>query len=149
MVGNSSPGYKNLFLQTEERLKQEEERRKLAEDDGRRGREAATDRRHSRRTTFLEFLHLCHNLLSRPLKVATPSRSTTRTIPLPKGKHCPTRLRPWTDCVRQQQAIYNRLARRFALRPISSKQGIKTYKQVAMEDYIRDIILELYKILAA
>ncbi|KAL4801673.1 hypothetical protein BDV18DRAFT_71781 [Aspergillus unguis] len=131
MADNSSPDYKSLFLQAEKRREQIEER--------------------ARRTTFPEFLHHCHNLLSRPLKVATPSRSTTGTIPLPKGKHCPTRLRPWTDCIRQQQAIYDRvctylqptdesraqlfppvialeeLARRFALRPISSEQGIETY----------------------
>ncbi|CEL07679.1 hypothetical protein ASPCAL10835 [Aspergillus calidoustus] len=181
MADNSSPDYKILFLQAEERRKQEEERRKLAEDEGRREkerREQAESQRNqieerTRRTTFLEFLRHCHNLLSRPLKVATPSRSTTGTIPLPKGKHCPTRLRPWTDCVRQQQAIYDRvciylqstdesraqlfppvialeeLARRFALRPISSEQGIETYERIAVEDHVRDIILELCKIPAA
>ncbi|KAL4994947.1 hypothetical protein BDV10DRAFT_142818 [Aspergillus recurvatus] len=153
MADNSSPDYKSLFLQAEKRREQIEER--------------------ARRTTFLEFLHHCHNLLSRPLKVATPSRSTTGTIPLPKGKHCPTRLRPWTDCIRQQQAIYDRvctylqstdesraqlfppvialeeLARRFALRPISSEQGIETYERIAVEDHVRDIISELCKIPAA
>ncbi|KAJ6101887.1 hypothetical protein N7486_004314 [Penicillium sp. IBT 16267x] len=167
--------------QEEERRRQEEERRKHAEDEGRREkerREQAESQRNqieerTRHTTFLEFLLHCHNLLSRPLKVATPSRSTTGTIPLPKGKHCPTRLRPWTDCARQQQAIYDRvcaylqstdefraqlfppvialeeLARRFALRPISSEQGIETYERIAVEDHVRDIISELCKIPAA
>ncbi|CEL11489.1 hypothetical protein ASPCAL14591 [Aspergillus calidoustus] len=116
MADNSSPDYKSLFLQAEEKRRQQEERRQLAEDEGRLekgGREQAESQRNqieerTRRTTFLEFPRHCHNLLSRPLKVATLSRSTTRTIPLPKGKHCLTRLRPWTDCVRQQQAIYDR-----------------------------------------
>jgi magnesium-transporting ATPase (P-type) len=115
MADNNSLDYKVLFLQEkergkqeEERRKQEEERRKHAEDEGRREkerREQVESQRNqieerTRRTTFLEFLRHCHNLLSRPLKVVTPSRSTTGTIPLPKGKHCPTRLRLWTDCVR-------------------------------------------------
>lgn len=181
MADNSSPDYKGLFLQAEERRKhaeeqqkraederrQEEERRKQAEEEGRR------DRERSRRTTLAEFMQNCHNLLSRPLKVETLSRSTTGTIPLLKGKFCPTRLRPWTDCLAQQQAIYTsmrnylhsadevdarlftpqialeELARRFALRPISSEQGLETYERIAMEDHVRDIVAELCKVPAA
>jgi hypothetical protein len=41
------------------------------------------------------------------------------------------------------------VARRFALRPISSEQGIETYERIAVEDYVRDIISELCKIPAA
>jgi hypothetical protein len=41
------------------------------------------------------------------------------------------------------------LARRFALRPISSEQGIETYERIAVEDHMRDIISELCKIPAA
>ncbi|KAL4977670.1 hypothetical protein BDW66DRAFT_132176 [Aspergillus desertorum] len=37
---------------------------------------------HTRPTTFLEFLCHSHNLLSRPLRVETPSRSTTGKKPL-------------------------------------------------------------------
>lgn len=174
MADNSSPDYKSLFLQAEERRKnaeeqqkQAEERQKRAEDEGRWHRE------RSRRTTFAEFMQNCHNLLSRPLKVETPSRSTTGTIPLPKEKFCPTRLRPWTDCRAQQQAIYTsvwnylqsadeadarlftpqialeELARRFAHRPISSEQGLETYERIAVEDHVRDIVAELCKVPAA
>jgi len=112
-------------------------------------------------------------LLSRPLKVATPYFSTSREIPLPKGKFCPTRLRPWEDCFVQQQAIYNsvrnylqstgnsqtrlftplialeELARHFALQSISSERGLESYEQIAVEDHVRDIIAELCKIPAA
>ncbi|KAJ5217101.1 hypothetical protein N7468_010109 [Penicillium chermesinum] len=167
MADNSSPDYKSLFLQAEEGRKQAEERRKQAEDEGRLLRE------RSRRTTFAEFIHTCHNLLSRPLRVESPSRSTTGTIPLPKGKFCPTRLRPWTECHAQQQTVYNSvwnylqstdetdaqlfspqvaledLARRFARRPISSEQGLETYERIAVEDHVRDIVDELCKIPAA
>jgi hypothetical protein len=41
------------------------------------------------------------------------------------------------------------LARRFALRPISSEQGLETYERIAVEDHVRDIISELCKIPAA
>lgn len=147
MADNSSPDYKSPLLQAEERRKQAEER--------------------TRRSTFTQFLRHCHNLLSRPLRVETPSRSMAGTIPLPKGKFCPTRLRPWTDCPAQQQAIYKsvrdylqsadgaqarlftplialeELARRFALRPMSSEQGLETYERIAMGDHVRDITAEL------
>ncbi|KAJ6123323.1 hypothetical protein N7512_005788 [Penicillium capsulatum] len=164
MADNSSPDYKSLYLQAEERRRQEEERRKQAEDEGRRERE------RNQQTTFMEFMRHCHNLLSRPLRIETPSRSTTGTIPLPKGKFCPTRLRPWNGCLAQQKAIYDsvcsylqsaeeaqarlfpplialeELARRFALRPISSEQGLETYERIAVEDHVRDIIAELCKV---
>lgn len=104
---NSSPDYKKLFMeekerrrqaeerqkqaeesqkqeeerrkQEEERRKQAEERRKQAEDEGRLNRE------RNRPTTFVEFIRLCHNLLSRPLRVESPSSSTTGTIPFQPG----------------------------------------------------------------
>lgn len=41
------------------------------------------------------------------------------------------------------------LARHFALRPISSEQGLETYERIAVEDHVRDIIAELYNVLAA
>ncbi|KAJ5779256.1 hypothetical protein N7457_006976 [Penicillium paradoxum] len=159
MANNSSPDYKELFLQEEQKRRQAEERVRQIEE-------------RTRQTTFVEFIRHCHTLLSRPLKVLSPSRSTTGTISLPKGKHCPTRLRPWTDCIPQQQAIYNsvcnylqsakaapqlfpplialqELARRFALRPISSEQDLETYERIAVEDHVRDVISELCKIPAA
>ena len=86
MAANSSPDYKSLYLQ-------EQERRKQAEDEGRQEkerREQAEER--TRPTTFVEFLRHSHDLLSRPLRVETPSRSTTGKIPLPTGKYYPTRL---------------------------------------------------------
>ena len=185
MANNSLPDYKRLLLEGEERWKQAEERQKQAEERQKqaeerqrqaeeRQRQAEERQRQAeernQRTTLLEFMGLCHKLLSQPLKVETPSSSTTGTIPLPKGKFCPTRLRPWTDCVSQQQAIYNivckylhsaeeaparlftpqialeELARRFALRPISSEQGLETYERIAVEDHVRDIIAELCRI---
>ncbi|CAG8095457.1 unnamed protein product [Penicillium olsonii] len=121
-MANTSPtDYKKLFLQAEERQRQESERRKEAEErekqaderqrqESERRKEAEEREKQqterSRRTTFAELLRFCHSLLSRPLKFETPSRSTAGTIPPPTGKYCPTRLAPWTDCSAQQQKIF-------------------------------------------
>ncbi|ELR05358.1 hypothetical protein GMDG_07341 [Pseudogymnoascus destructans 20631-21] len=118
-------------------------------------------------------MRFCHSLLSRSLRVESPSRSTTGNIPLPTGKYCPTRLALWTDCSARQQKIYSSVcnylqpsqeararlftplialeedARRFGLRPISSEQGLENYERTAVEDHVRDIIAELCKIDAA
>ena len=128
MADNNSPDYKTLFLQAEkrrkeaeerqkheeERRKQAEERQKQAEDQGRQEKERREQLQElSRPTTFVEFLRHSHDLLSRPLRVETPSRSTTGKIPLPTGKYCPTRLEHWTDCSALQsdlfRSVYNYL----------------------------------------
>lgn len=174
MANNNPTDYKKLFLQAEERQRQEEERRKQAEEREKQAKERENqERERNRRTTFAELLRFCHSLLSRPLRVETPSRSTTGNIPLPTGKYCPTRLALWTDCSSRQQKIYSSVcnylqpteeararlftplialeedARRFGLRPISSEQGLENYERIAVEDHVRDIIAELCKIDAA
>ncbi|KAL2812793.1 hypothetical protein BDW59DRAFT_167719 [Aspergillus cavernicola] len=108
MSGTSSPDYKALFLKEAELQKQEEKRRKqaeyrqdLAED------QHKQEQRRNQSKTFGEFIHACHILLSRPLKVEAPARSTQRIIPPPTGKYCPARLRLWEDCPARQQAIYD------------------------------------------
>ncbi|KAF5234164.1 hypothetical protein FANTH_12266 [Fusarium anthophilum] len=174
MDNNNEQDYKERFLQERKRREQAEDRQRQAEDRQRQAEyEARQDRERNQPTTFAELIRHCHNLLSRSLKAETPSRSTTGTIPAPAGKFCPTRLRPWADCLAQQQAVYDSvrnylqptegpeprlfpalnaledLARRFALRPISSEQGIETYERMAVEDHVRDIVAELCKIPAA
>ncbi|KAJ5704497.1 hypothetical protein N7536_000186 [Penicillium majusculum] len=100
MAANSSPDYKSLYLQEQERRKQAEyerrqeaERWRQAEDEGRQEKEKRKQaEERTRPTNFVEFLCHSDNLLSRPLRADTPSRSTTGEIPLPTGKYCPTRL---------------------------------------------------------
>ncbi|KAB8255196.1 hypothetical protein BDV32DRAFT_154484 [Aspergillus pseudonomiae] len=163
MVGESSRDYEALFRQAEERRKQAEERLQQAEE---RQRQAEA---RTQRTTFTELIRHCHNLLSRPLRAETPSRSTTGTIPLPIGKYCPTRLESWTECAAKQQEIFNSVcnylqfteearARLFTplialeedakrlFEPICSEKGLEIYEKVAVEDYVRYIIVELCKI---
>lgn len=81
------------WKQAKEREKQELVRRRQAEE-------------RNRQTSFTELLQHCHDLLSRRLRVETPSRSTTGKIPLPTGKYCPTRLEYWADCPEQLLRVY-------------------------------------------
>lgn len=114
-----------------------------------------------------------HDLLSRQLRVETPSRSTTGKIPLPTGKDCPTRLEHWADCPEQLLRVYKSvcqylqsasgqaprllpslpelegLGRRFARKPLSSEQDLETYERFGVEDHVHDIIAELCTIPAA
>ncbi|KAJ5489170.1 hypothetical protein N7539_004060 [Penicillium diatomitis] len=195
MADNNAPDYKTLFLQAEkrreeaeERQKQEEERRKQAEERQKQEEERrkqaeerqkqAEERQEqlqelSQPTTFVEFLRHSHDLLSRPLRVETPSRSTTGKIPLPTGKYCPTRLEYWTGCTAQQFELYRSvhnylqstpggaprlfsslhelegLGRRLGRKPMSSEQDLEAYERFAVEEHVNDIITELCKIPAA
>ncbi|KAJ5111900.1 hypothetical protein NUU61_001530 [Penicillium alfredii] len=185
MSGSSSPDYRALFLKeaslrrqaeeekkrAEERERQAEERERQAEERERQAEERERQQRdRNRPTTFPEFIRHCHDLLWRPLRAQTPSRSTTGKIPAPIGKHCPLRLRPWMDCEETQREIYESVCRylqpteghtpelftslvaledhgrRFARRPISSEQDLETYERLAVEDHVHDIVAELCKI---
>ena len=84
MADHNFQNYRNLYQQAEERRKQAEERKKQAEE--REKQEAEVRRQAEERTqqtSFSELLQHCHDLLSRQLRVETPSRSTTGKIPLP------------------------------------------------------------------
>ncbi|CAI7646939.1 unnamed protein product [Penicillium bialowiezense] len=152
MTPNGSPDYKKLYLESaDDELKRERER--------------------MRQTTFMEFICHCHNLFSRPLKVSTPYYASTDTIPLPWERHCPIRLRPWGDCNRQQQAIYDRVCHylqsnkenpqlflnlivleefaRHLPDIMGSERCLETYESTAVEHNVRRVISELCKIPAA
>ncbi|CAG8293549.1 unnamed protein product, partial [Penicillium salamii] len=188
MADPSLPDYKSLYLQAEERRKQAEEREKQAEEREKqaeerekqaeeREREEAEGRRQAEArnlpTTFTELIQHCHVLLSRSLRVDSPSRTTTGKIPLPTGKFCPTRLEHWTDCPKQLSGVYKSvcqylqpelgqeprlfssvaelegLGRRFARNPLSSEQELEAYERFGVEEHVRDIITELCKLPAA
>lgn len=95
MADDSSPDYKLRLKQLEKRYEQEKSQRKQTEERQKQAEERQKQaEERTRRTTFVEFLRHSHNLLFRPLRIKTLSRSTTGKIPLSKGKFCPTRLRP-------------------------------------------------------
>ncbi|CAG7993032.1 unnamed protein product [Penicillium nalgiovense] len=174
MADPSFPDYKTLYLQAEERRKQEAEGRRQAEEREKQeaeGRRQAEER--TRQTTFTELIQHCHVRLSRSLRVDSPSRSTTGKIPLPKGKYCPTRLEHWTDCPKQLSEVYKSvcqylcpeggpeprlfssvaelegLGRRFSRNPLSSEQELEAYERFGVEEHVHDIITELCKLPAA
>ncbi|CAG8132553.1 unnamed protein product [Penicillium nalgiovense] len=115
----------------------------------------------------------CHLLVSRSLRVDSPSRSTTGKIPLPKGKHCPTRLEHSTDCPKQLSEVYRSVCQylhpergqdprlfssvaeleglggRFARKPLSSEQELEACERFGVEEHVHDIITELCKLPAA
>ncbi|KAJ5768136.1 hypothetical protein N7533_000719 [Penicillium manginii] len=152
MEDKSSPDYKSLYLQAEQRREEAEQQTRL--------------------TTFTEYIRRCHDL-SRLLRVETPSRSTTGQIPSPTGKFCPTRLEHWTDCPKQLSEIYRSvysyfqperrqaprlfssllaldgLVQRLVRKPLSSEQELEAYERFAVEEHVHDIITELCKIPAA
>ena len=187
-MADNSPDYKALFLQAEqrrkqaedegrrekERRKQEEEWRKQAEERQKQAEvEGSREKERTRPTTFTELMRLSHNSLSRPLRVETPSRSTSGKIPLPSRKHCPIRLERWDECPVQLSELYRSvqsylqptpgeaprlftslhelegLGRRLNRNPISSEQELEAYERFAVEEHINDIITELCKIPAA
>jgi hypothetical protein len=174
MDDNSPQDYRFLYLQAEKRRKQAEEREKQ-EAEGRRQAEKREKQAKERnqQTSFTELLRHCHDIISRKLRVETPSRSTTGKVPAPTGKFCPTRLEHWADCPEQLLRIYQSvcqylqpeperthrlfaslpelegLGRRFARKLLSSEQDLEAYEQFGVEEHVHDGIAELCKIPAA
>ncbi|GKZ27596.1 hypothetical protein AbraCBS73388_005018, partial [Aspergillus brasiliensis] len=135
-------------------------------------KELELEREQSRRTTFREFLYLCHTLFSAPLQVDEPSRCTRGKIPQPKGKYCPLKLKLWEDCATEQLSIYQSVRKylepagddapqlftsRLGLesmgeyfdRPISSERDVEAHERFTVENQVHKIIAELCKIPAA
>ncbi|KAJ5131248.1 uncharacterized protein N7515_007287 [Penicillium bovifimosum] len=172
MASNSSPDYKALYLQEREVLRQVREVRRQ-ESEAHKQIEARRKEveEQLKRSTFVELVRHCHDLLSRPLRVGTLSCSTTGTIPLPKGKYCPTRLEQWVDCVAQQQDIYDSVRRylqpeenpprifasRYQLEGhpeivpqlIRSERDLRIYEGMAVDPHVCKVMLELCEIAAA
>ncbi|GLA56090.1 hypothetical protein AnigIFM63604_004386 [Aspergillus niger] len=167
MENSNTPDYKALYLRAEEERQRESELRKQAE------QERDQEREQTRRTTFAELIRYCHNYTSLCLRVESPSRSTTGTVPAPKGKRCPLQLLPWTECTAIQQEIYHSVCTylappgqpaaqvflsrtvlkgfgdEFKKRAISSELDLQSYERFGVENHVRDIIAELCRIRAA
>jgi hypothetical protein len=198
MSDRSAPSYAALIEQLEQakalRKQAEEERnreatlRRQAEDESHREatlRRQAEDESHreatlrrqaeelNRQTTFDEYIAACHTLLSQPLRVAPPARSTKGGIGSPTGKYCPTKLCEWTSLPIQQLEIYNTvrrhlqpagldsprlfpstielqgIGRNLCLQPISSEKDLEFVEKLGKERQIQDIFSALCKIPSA
>ncbi|EZF35583.1 hypothetical protein H109_07358 [Trichophyton interdigitale MR816] len=175
---SSPPDYHALWLQSQEALKQAEEEKSRAEEERSRAEEERSraeeerdrERQRTRNTTFLEFLGLCHNLFSVPLRVGIPMFSTKGSIKPPIGKACPLQFLKWEDCDIEQQKVYNsvctylqpfgepapqlfashhaldHLGEVFSARALSSEKDLEGYERFGVEDHVHKIISELCKI---
>ena len=125
MANPSAPDYKALLGEALKQLRRAKEERQ---------HEAALRTQAeelARNTTFDEYVSACHSLLSVPLRVAHPSRSTKSSIPAPRGKYCPTRLREWTDFPAQQADVYNTVRR--YLQPVNASTLRLFFSLIALE----------------
>lgn len=169
-MADSSPDYKALYLEQREKLREEKARR---EEKSRR-REEETARwelveARIQNTTFEEFIRYNHTLLSQRLRFGRSFQSTIGTIPLPKKKHCPTRLEFWADCAVQQEQLYRAvyaflhsqngaqrlftslsvldgLSKLIANRPINHERELEFYEWIVITTHVEYIITELCKI---
>ena len=123
--------------------------------------------KQTRRTTFEELLESCH-CLSQSISVQTDkSLSTQGSTTSPKGKCCPTTLRPWLEFPSIQQnafeTVYNvlhppngttprffspllyieELGRAIIDRKIASEGDLRLYHNLAVENFITNIIFVL------
>ncbi|KAF4506650.1 hypothetical protein G6O67_006714 [Ophiocordyceps sinensis] len=101
----------------QERQRAEEADRARQEAD--RARDEAQQRaekseQHTRPTTLEEYITTCHVSVFSEFRVQTDPELTTKgTITSPRHKWCPTVLKPWTDLVDKQRAIFGALYETF------------------------------------
>ena len=160
-----------------ERQRTEEERRlrELAEHRAEQQGHRAEQERHraeqaedkTRRTNFEELLETCHRV-SQSMSVQTDkSLSTQGSTTSPKGKCCPTRMRPWEDFPAKRQSAFDQvyttlhppknisprlfspllhieeLGRTVPGRMIASEEDLKFFQHLMVETFVADVISAL------
>ncbi|QSZ32117.1 hypothetical protein DSL72_001686 [Monilinia vaccinii-corymbosi] len=123
-----------------------EDANQRAEEEQKRAEDA---NKHLRKTTFTEYLDLCHTHLFQSISVQTNVALTTKGgITNPKGKLRPNRLRAWTEFLSTQQHTQERLQSVYAdhdeERIFRSLQFIKEYgEQVASRKIASEVDLTI------
>jgi len=144
--------------QAESRAEQERQR---AEQERRRTEE---EKKQTRRTTFVELLEACHRLSESMSVQSDKSLSTQGSMTSPKGKRCPTTLRPWNDFPNIQQSVFDvvydtlhppndisprlfspllyieELGRTMPGRKIASEEDLKLFQHSTVENFVADIV---------
>ena len=147
----------------------EQLRRKLADAEQRAGaaeQRAEAAERLTQRTTFPEFLEICHRHFTVPLRIETDRSLTTKgSITDPKQRKHPTYLRPWLDFpqshLRYFDAAYALLSQdddrvgftpRIALeeegqslceRALTSEKDLEYYDRSAVGEKVRQVLRQL------
>ena len=119
-----------------------------------------------RKTTLAEYLDLCQRHLFDPISVQTNKSWTTQGgVTSPKGKLRPITIRPWTDFLEEQRAVFDRLFQHYPLhdgprvfesasgvaalerkvrhRPLASEIDLMMIENLAIEDPVTDIVRSL------
>jgi hypothetical protein len=166
------PDYQKLYFESEERRRQAEEQ--LHQVRSQAAEQLQQERQKTEPTTFEEFIWNCHSFLSEPLKIQTNKSLTTKgPVTCPKGRVCPTYLRPWVDFQTFQYQIFTDvhgflqpsdqpplrcfsprfaledLGRRVCRRRLASEADLQSYERFAVEDEVYDVITALRSIPAA
>ncbi|GLA44661.1 hypothetical protein AnigIFM63309_004707, partial [Aspergillus niger] len=124
-----------LRKQAEERERQAEERQRQAEEHQQQAeQERDQEREQTRQTTFAELIRYCHNYTSLCLRVESPSRSTTGTVPAPKGKRSPPG-QPAAQ-VFPSRTVLKGFGEEFKKRAISSEQDLQSYERFGVENHL-------------
>ena len=155
----------------EEQLQRERQRADRAEGHAEQERQRAEQERQraeknekqTRRTTFVELLELCHGFSQSISVQKDKSLSTQGSTTSPKGKCCPTTLRPWLEFPSIQQeafdAVYNvlhppsdtslrlfnpllyiqELRHTILGRKIASEGDLRLYHNLAVENFVENI----------
>jgi hypothetical protein len=149
-------------LRAEERARDEQENRLRAE------RQVQEEQRRNENTTFRDFLKLCHFVLFRPLQAQADKTLTTKgSITNPRGRKCPTFLRPWDDFPAAHLQYFDEVYRLFhsapsdhpklfspaialedlgrllSRRPLASEKDLESYQRFAVEERVVDVISQL------
>lgn len=89
----------------EARAQDEQQNRKVAE------ARALEAEQRSRRTSFEDYIRMCHKFLSRPLQIQTDRSLTTKgSTTSVKDRPCPTLVKPWIEFPKVQQQVFETVA---------------------------------------
>jgi len=148
-----------------QRRAQQAEEQQLQE---RRAREVAEERAlRAEKTTFQDYLALCHTHFSKSLSIQSDrSRSTRGTVTAPQGRCYPNKIRPWDGFVEGQWRRFNEvyqyfdppsgppklfppsqvlehMGKKLCDRSFASEDDLRPHQQLAVESSIGEIIAAL------
>jgi len=114
--------------------------------------------------SFTTYLHSCHTLLSKPLRIQHNRKlSTQGSITNPKNKPCPTIIKPWIDFPEKHSDIFAKVSKYLQShaedfstrqyleelstnvcgRPLASEKDLELYQWLAVEDAVTRIVSNL------
>ncbi|KAG5778490.1 hypothetical protein H9Q73_007844 [Fusarium xylarioides] len=146
-------------MQKREQLANEQTRLAREQEKAAREREENLKReRDQRKTSYEEYLLLCHEVLFTTLKVQDKSKSSGGGTTDVTGKHYPLTLRPWNGFLDAQRLCHDMITKTISgfllpskiavhaiagvlhKRPVASEEDLRTFEHLAVEDPVENII---------